>query len=57
MDSSGIILFLVPALTIPTDKTAGLLIMFILLLTTVFNDSINCAVAMIGSIPDHGVEP
>ena len=50
-------LFLVPASTIPIETSAGLFIMLILLLTTVFRDSINSAVAIIGSIPDQGVEP
>ena len=55
--SSGMILFLVPALTIPTEITAGLFIIFIRLLTIVFRDCISSAVAITGSIPAHGVEP
>ena len=55
--SSGIILFLVPALTIPTETTAGLLIMLILLLPTVLSALINCEVAIIGSTPSQGLEP
>ena len=56
-ESSGIILFLVPALTMPTETTAGLLIILILLLTTVLSAAINCEVAIIGSIPSQGLEP
>ena len=56
-ESSGMILFLVPASTIPTEITAGLLMMLILLLTIVLSASISSAVAIIGSIPDQGVDP
>ena len=57
IESSGIILLRVPALTNPTEITAGLLIILILLLTIVLRASMSSAVAIIGSIPDHGVEP